>query len=68
MYSSDFLRQLKSSLFRAMENNSKDLMKISEDFCSIVQKYAIVTLYEKNEYRAHGSMVPIGYYLEFIYA
>jgi hypothetical protein len=37
------LRQPKSRFVQAMENNSRDLMEISEDFRSIVQKYAIIS-------------------------
>ncbi|KAI1157492.1 hypothetical protein F5B18DRAFT_644862 [Nemania serpens] len=51
------LRQPKSKFIQAMESNSKDLMEISEDFRSIVDKYAIISFYEENVYPTLGTVV-----------
>lgn len=53
------LRQPKSKFIQAMESNSKDLMEISEDFRSIVDKYAIISFYEENVYPTLGTVVCI---------
>ncbi len=46
-----FLRPPKD-LIKDLRNNSKTVMDVSEDFRSIVDKYAIVSFYEED--RLHG--------------
>ncbi|KAI1172686.1 Alpha/Beta hydrolase protein [Nemania sp. FL0916] len=48
---------LRSGLLKALQRNSDDLYKISEDFHRLSRKYAIVSFYEEYAYRIWGKVI-----------
>jgi hypothetical protein len=47
----------KKKFIEDLKNNSDTLMNVSEDFRSIVEKYAIISFYEENQYKVVGKEV-----------